>query len=75
VSARPAPTVDEFLRCSSPRGRALFQLVRELLDELEEAAPWSLLYAPPADGDALGTREGIEILASRRFLEGRPGSR
>ncbi|HLF55420.1 MAG TPA: hypothetical protein VI942_01105, partial [Thermoanaerobaculia bacterium] len=73
MSARPAPTVDEFLRCSSPRGRALFQLVRELLDELEETAPWSLLYAPPADGDALARRLAL-LLAAIEEVPGRVGA-
>ncbi len=37
------------MAAADPAGRALFALVRSLVDELEEAAPWSLLYATPVD--------------------------
>ncbi len=43
---------------ANPRGRAIYGLVRRLVDELDEAAPWSLLYAPPADRDELRTHLG-----------------
>jgi hypothetical protein len=40
---------EELLEGTGIAGRALYRLVRCLLDDFEEAAPWSLLYAPPAD--------------------------
>jgi hypothetical protein len=55
-AARAGTGVEELLASSSARGRALYRLVRELLDELEECAPWSLLYAPPAGAGELERR-------------------
>ena len=50
-TAAPADPADrsELLATANPCGRALFALVRRLVDELEEAAPWSLLFAEQLD--------------------------
>jgi hypothetical protein len=56
MSARPPADARTLLAQASPRGKALFRLVRRLLDELEQVVPWSLLYAPPADADLLAGR-------------------
>jgi len=63
VNPQVAAGVEPILARSSAHGRALFRLVRRLLDELEERAPWSLLYAPPADGDELSGRLGELLVA------------
>lgn len=49
IPAPPPAHPQELLAASDRRGRALFALVRRLVDEFEEAAPWELLYAPPVD--------------------------
>jgi len=55
TSARPAERASRalpadrraLLAAADRRGEAIYGVVRRLVDELEEAAPWSLLYAPP----------------------------
>ena len=48
----------ELLAATDARGRALYGLVRQFVDELEEAAPWTLLYSPPLDCGDLSARIG-----------------
>lgn len=55
---RALADVRTLLAQTSPRGRALYGLVRRLLDELEAAAPWSALYAPPVDSAELAAGLG-----------------
>jgi hypothetical protein len=57
-AAATVPPADrrELLAAADPRGRALYGLVRLLVDELEETAPWSLLYAPAQNLDELRSR-------------------
>lgn len=58
MSARPPADARTLLAQASPRGRAMWGLVRRLLDELEPLVPWSLLYAPPSDTRDLVRRLG-----------------
>jgi hypothetical protein len=55
IAALP-PSPDALLASAAARGRSFYRLVRGLLDDLEEAAPWSLLYAPPAQVAPLRAR-------------------
>ncbi|HEV8631177.1 MAG TPA: hypothetical protein VGV61_12740, partial [Thermoanaerobaculia bacterium] len=51
---------DALLERSLPERQRLFQLVRQILDELDEAAPWDELYYPPDAPDAfLGMAAGL----------------
>lgn len=70
-TAAPAAPADrsELLATADPCGRALFALVRRLVDELEEAAPWSLLFADPLDLQDLRAR-ALRLLA---IVEQTPG--
>jgi hypothetical protein len=61
-AARPPADLRSLLAATDERGRMLYGLVRRLVDELEAAAPWSMLYAPPAELGDLRTR-------LRRLLE------
>ncbi len=56
AAAKPPADREALLAVTAPLGRALFRLVRRLLDDFEEAAPWALLYAPPADTGVLGAK-------------------
>lgn len=55
TSARPAERASRvlpadrrtLLAAADRRGEVIYSVVRRLVDELEEAAPWTLLYAPP----------------------------
>ena len=49
-------SAEALLRTAAPRGRALYRCVRSMLDDLEEAAPWTVLYAPPSDTGELRAR-------------------
>jgi len=62
MSARPPVDARTLLAQASARGRALYGLVRRLLDELEAIAPWSALYAPPDEIGRLAASLG-EMLA------------
>jgi len=43
---------DSLLEQILPERQKLYRLVRRMLDELDEAAPWEQLYYPPDDGEA-----------------------
>ncbi len=43
---------DYLLEHILPERQKLYRLVRRVLDELDEAAPWEQLYYPPDDGEA-----------------------
>ena len=43
---------DSLLERILPERQKLYRLVRRVLDELDEAAPWEQLYYPPDDGEA-----------------------
>lgn len=43
---------DSLLEHILPERQKLYRLVRRVLDELDEAAPWEQLYYPPDDGEA-----------------------
>lgn len=43
---------DSLLEHVLPERQKLYRLVRRMLDELDEAAPWEQLYYPPDDGEA-----------------------
>jgi hypothetical protein len=76
-SAAPAPGAIEahaLLAASDSRGRALHAFVRRLVDELEEAAPWELLFADPLELRGLRARvsrllEVVEQAPRRIALE------
>ena len=40
---------EAFLKQSHDHQRAIFLMVRQVLDDFEEATPWELLYQPPED--------------------------
>ena len=42
---------DSLLEHILPERQKLYRLVRRMLDELDEAAPWEQLYYPPDDGE------------------------
>ncbi|HXT20727.1 MAG TPA: hypothetical protein VN923_08265, partial [Thermoanaerobaculia bacterium] len=42
---------DSLLEQILPERQKLYRLVRRMLDELDEAAPWEQLYYPPDDGE------------------------
>jgi hypothetical protein len=60
TKAAPPADIEAILAETASRGRALFRLVRSLLDDFELAAPWSLLYAPVVDTAEL--RQRLEAL-------------
>jgi hypothetical protein len=49
--ATPLPPRDVLLERVLPERQKLYRLVRRMLDELDEAAPWDHLYYPPDDGE------------------------
>ncbi|MEO8276619.1 MAG: hypothetical protein ABI639_10380 [Thermoanaerobaculia bacterium] len=56
--AAPPADIRDLIAAAEPRGRVLYTFVRQLVDELEEAVPWELLHAPPAEGHELPARIG-----------------
>lgn len=48
VQALP-PDRESLLAQISPARRSIYELVRKILDEMEDAAPWESLYYPPDD--------------------------
>lgn len=86
-SDRPSPPEDrdEALQLAGARARATYDFVRDSLDDLERAAPWTLLYYPPEEDEkflhlcaALRERiqampKGLEEL-TERLLEDRTDS-
>ena len=70
---------DSLLEQILPERQKLYRLIRRVLDELDEAAPWEQLYYPPDDGETflgmtaalvgvveqipMRTRELVEILS------------
>jgi hypothetical protein len=54
--AAPPSDTEGILAETASRGRALYRLVRRLLDDFEVAAPWSLLYSPVVEASELRTR-------------------
>ncbi len=59
VATLPADR-DALLESAPPERQKLYRLVRRVLDELDEAAPWDQLYYPPDDSEAfLGMAAGL----------------
>jgi hypothetical protein len=63
----PPASREEVLARLSPVKRAIYGFVRGSVDELEQAAPWDLLYYPPEDPEALLAMIGSLVLALRDF--------
>ena len=49
----PPENLARILEIAGPNRSALYALVRRIVDELEEASPWKLLYHPPDDRNEL----------------------
>ncbi len=62
------PDCETLLAMVSPARRAIYELVRKILDEMEAAAPWESLYYPPDDAVAFLEME----IAFLRVVEGIP---
>jgi hypothetical protein len=56
AAQRPPDDAQTLLADTGSRGRSIFKLVRALLDDFDEAAPWSVLYAPPTAAGELRDR-------------------
>jgi hypothetical protein len=63
--AAPPASREEVLARLSAVKKAVYALVRDCVDELEQAAPWELLYYPPEDPEALLAMIGGLIVAIR----------
>jgi hypothetical protein len=67
-AARPV-TREEVLPRLSPVKQAVYACVRECVDELEQVAPWELLYYPPENREALLAMNGGLVVAIREGPE------
>ncbi len=67
-SARPV-TREEVLPRLSPVKQAVYACVRSCVDELEQVAPWELLYYPPENREALLAMIGGLVVAIREGPE------
>jgi len=63
--AAPPGTCEEVLVRLGAVKKAVYAFVRDGVDELEQAAPWDLLYYPPEDPDALLAMIGGLVVAIR----------
>jgi hypothetical protein len=67
--AAPPVTCAEVLARLGPVKKAVYVWVRDSVDELEQAAPWELLYYPPEDPDALLAMIGGLVVTIRGVPE------